>query len=197
LVTASGTVAVQYDYDPYGNSTTVSGSAVSDIGYAGYFYHPASGLEFSLFRAYDPAHARWLNRDPIGEAGGINLYAYVAGDPLATIDPLGYCGFVDEVLNFFDVTHLQFWKETLIMKPIEYAAIQLAKSMASAEVAAGIDATVESGGLAAIPVMEAAAINSMMNNWVQESTNNLPVNMNSGPGVDMGGGIIWQEEQYQ
>jgi hypothetical protein len=39
---------------------------IPDIGYAGYFYHAVSGLNFALYRAYDPVHARWLNRDPIG-----------------------------------------------------------------------------------------------------------------------------------
>jgi hypothetical protein len=38
----------------------VSGSA-SDIGYGGYFSHAVSGLDFAMFRAYDPAHACWLN----------------------------------------------------------------------------------------------------------------------------------------
>ena len=91
LVTTSGNVAAQYDYDPYGNPTTVTGTATSDIGYAGYFYHQASGLEFALFRAYDPAHARWLNRDPIGQAGGVNLYAYAEEDPIGGTDPSGFC----------------------------------------------------------------------------------------------------------
>jgi RHS repeat-associated protein len=91
LVTTSGSVAVQYDYDPYGNPTTVSGTAVSDIGYAGYFYHPGSGLEFALYRAYDPTHARWLNRDPIAETGGVNLYAYVNENPISFVDPFGLC----------------------------------------------------------------------------------------------------------
>jgi uncharacterized protein RhaS with RHS repeats len=32
---------------------------------------------------------RWLNRDPAGEAGGINLYGFVLNDPLSNSDPLG------------------------------------------------------------------------------------------------------------
>jgi hypothetical protein len=42
-----------------------------------------------MYRAYDPTHARWLNRDPIGETGGDNLYAYVGGSPVSSTDPLG------------------------------------------------------------------------------------------------------------
>jgi uncharacterized protein RhaS with RHS repeats len=48
-----------------------------------------SGLDFAMYRAYDPVHARWLNRDPIGELGGINLYAYVNGNPISYRDPDG------------------------------------------------------------------------------------------------------------
>jgi RHS repeat-associated protein len=88
LVTSTGTVASQYTYDPYGNQTIVSGTA-SDIGYAGYFTHAVSGLDFTLHRAYDPTHARWLNRDPIGESGGINLYAYSFENPVSYRDPDG------------------------------------------------------------------------------------------------------------
>jgi RHS repeat-associated protein len=94
MVTSAGAVASQYTYDPYGNQTTVSGSA-SDIGYAGYFYHAVSGLDFAMYRAYDPAHARWLNRDPIGEAGGVNLYAYADTNPAADTDPSGLITSVD------------------------------------------------------------------------------------------------------
>jgi len=90
LVSASGTIVTQYAYDPYGNqSTVVGGTVASDLGYAGYFNHAASGLNFTRNRAYDPVHARWINRDPIGEAGGINLYAYVGGNPLTYRDPSG------------------------------------------------------------------------------------------------------------
>jgi hypothetical protein len=32
---------------------------------------------------------RWLQRDPIGYAGGINLYEYVGGRAVVSVDPLG------------------------------------------------------------------------------------------------------------
>lgn len=40
-------------------------------------------------REYDPVQKRFLSEDPIGIAGGINLYAYVRGDPVSRIDPFG------------------------------------------------------------------------------------------------------------
>lgn len=38
---------------------------------------------------YDPMVGRFVNRDPIGEAGGDNLYAFVLNDPVNLIDPEG------------------------------------------------------------------------------------------------------------
>ena len=104
LISSSGSITAQYAYDPYGNRTTVSGTLVSDIGYAGYFNHSVSGLEFALFRAYDPTHARWLNRDPIGEDGGLNLYAYVRANTISETDPLGLCSAQQRCLNNFNAT---------------------------------------------------------------------------------------------
>ncbi|WP_390503153.1 RHS repeat-associated core domain-containing protein [Vibrio harveyi] len=49
----------------------------------------ASGLVYFGYRFYSSYQRRWLNRDPLQEQGGINLYAYVNGDPLGYIDPDG------------------------------------------------------------------------------------------------------------
>jgi hypothetical protein len=38
---------------------------------------------------YNPQLGRWLSRDPLGEAGGFNLYAYCGNDPVNKHDPLG------------------------------------------------------------------------------------------------------------
>lgn len=38
---------------------------------------------------YDPGIQRWINRDPIGEDGAVNLFAFVAGNPIGAIDLLG------------------------------------------------------------------------------------------------------------
>jgi hypothetical protein len=46
-------------------------------------------LKYYGFRFYDPNLQRWLNRDPIQEWGGINLYVFVDNTPARKIDPFG------------------------------------------------------------------------------------------------------------
>ncbi|HXM04826.1 MAG TPA: RHS repeat-associated core domain-containing protein [Chthoniobacterales bacterium] len=60
-----------------------------DFAYTGLFYHQRSGLCFAEFRVYDSGLKRWINRDPIGENGGINLYGYVGNRPTIATDPSG------------------------------------------------------------------------------------------------------------
>ena len=55
----------------------------------GYWRDDESGFVLCTLRYYDPSAGRWLTRDPIGYAGGSNLYGYVSGDPVNNVDPSG------------------------------------------------------------------------------------------------------------
>ncbi len=48
-----------------------------------------SGMFYYGYRYYSPGMGRWLNRDPIGERGGLNLYGFVGNDPVNRWDYLG------------------------------------------------------------------------------------------------------------
>jgi RHS repeat-associated protein len=89
MTDANGNLIARYDYDPFGRRTLVSGTDLADFGFTGDYFHAVSGLDLTLYRAYDANLGRWLSRDPIAEAGGINLYAYVLNNPVNKIDPLG------------------------------------------------------------------------------------------------------------
>jgi RHS repeat-associated protein len=56
--------------------------------FPGHYYDVETGLHYNRFRYYDPILGRYLQCDPLGIAGGYNLYAYL-GNPLTSIDILG------------------------------------------------------------------------------------------------------------
>ncbi|MBV8212125.1 MAG: hypothetical protein JOZ08_02745, partial [Verrucomicrobia bacterium] len=91
LIDSSGALQTHLDYGANGELTELSGATQPDFAYTGLFYHQRSGLYFAEYRAYDSGLKRWLNRDPILEKGGINLYAYVLGNPIRYSDPSGQC----------------------------------------------------------------------------------------------------------
>ena len=92
LTNSDGKVDAQYDYDPYGQRTKLDGTLDVDFGYTGHYHHAPSGLNLTLYRAYNPAVGRWISRDPIAEADGPNLYAYISNNPINKYDSFGLTG---------------------------------------------------------------------------------------------------------
>ena len=81
-----GAVAATYDYSPYG-AVTGTGSLVQPVQWSSEMHDEEPALAYYNYRFYNPADGRWINRDPIAEQGGWNLYAFV-GNSL-NIDNLG------------------------------------------------------------------------------------------------------------
>lgn len=65
------------------------------------FYDGETGLVYYGHRYYSPGMGRFINRDPSGESGGLNLYGFVSNDSINGIDYLGLNAFTDWLKNFF------------------------------------------------------------------------------------------------
>src|SRR6185437_10606605 len=84
IVNASGSLVDSINYDAFGNVTGQSDSALTgNIGYAGMYVDPVTGLSRTPNREYDPSTGRWIQVDPNGFlAGDDNLYRYVGNNVL-------------------------------------------------------------------------------------------------------------------
>ncbi len=91
LLDASQNVVAKYLYDPFGNTLAQSGPLASANTYrfSSKEWNANAGLYYYLYRFYDPSLQRWVNRDPILEWGGINLYEFIHNNPLRYVDKLG------------------------------------------------------------------------------------------------------------
>jgi len=84
-------IVAKYLYDPYGNILSLNGP-MADVNlyrFSSREWYQNSGLVCYSRRFYDPNLQRWLNRDPINEVGGINLYNFIGNSPNNYVDPLG------------------------------------------------------------------------------------------------------------
>ncbi len=87
LTGPSGNTLASYTYEPFGN-TTATGSSASTYQYTGR-ENDGTGVYFYRARYYSPTLQRFIGEDPIGFAGGFNLYRYVSDNPVNRVDPLG------------------------------------------------------------------------------------------------------------
>jgi len=92
LTNSSSVLQTQYVYAPFGKKNKLFGSVDSEYQFAKMCLHERSGLNMAPYRSYSANLSRWLNRDPIEEFGGINLFAYVNNDPVSNTDESGLDG---------------------------------------------------------------------------------------------------------
>jgi RHS repeat-associated protein len=84
-------VVAEYTYDAWGVllSSTGAQAASNTYRFATKEHFAGSGFYNYGYRFYSPGMGRWINRDPIGEAGGLNLYAAFANSPTNQTDARG------------------------------------------------------------------------------------------------------------
>jgi len=88
---SDGSVVANYEYSPFGVLIGEWGPKkdVCPFRFQTKYYDHETQLYYYGYRYYDPASTKWLTRDPLGEAGGINLTAFCGNDPVNRVDPLG------------------------------------------------------------------------------------------------------------
>ena len=85
----TGAIAQRMDYDSFGNVSQDTNPGFQPFGFKSGLYDPETGLVHFGARWYDPATGRWLSKDPILLAGGLNLYIFCGNDPVNFADPQG------------------------------------------------------------------------------------------------------------
>jgi RHS repeat-associated protein len=90
-VDALGQIISYEEYFPYGCTSLIAGRNVSEVELKQYRYSgkerdSATGLYYYGARYYAPWLGRWINPDPAGTVDGLNLYAFVGGNPVTSRD---------------------------------------------------------------------------------------------------------------
>ena len=137
----TGAVSVPYRkrFDAYGLQSAFAGTDSPDAvtaqyaGAAGYQRDAADlGLDYLYQRYYDPAIGRFVTRDPIRWAGGLNLYGYTENDPVNAVDPSGLDPWYDDLSNWA-ISNTEYGKskvnEDLASGPVGIAGATLINSL--------------------------------------------------------------------
>ena len=123
---STGDVVAEFEYDPFGRLLWETGEHAEELAhrFSSKYLDKESGYYYYGFRHYDPESGRWVNRDPIGERGGLNLYEFIGNNGQNNIDILGLAqefvvefehttSFLDGLFNTgigLDITYDFEWK---------------------------------------------------------------------------------------
>ncbi|KAF0219656.1 MAG: YD repeat [Geobacteraceae bacterium] len=93
MTDGTGAVVWSAEYKPFGEATIDPSSTITNnLRFPGQYYDSESGLHYNYFRDYNPGVGRYVEADPIGIRGGINIYGYVFNNSLRLTDVKGLAG---------------------------------------------------------------------------------------------------------
>ncbi len=113
-VDSQGKLVVSYAYDAFGNTIIQTGTMANIFAhrFSTKYFDTETGFYYYGYRFYSPTFSRWLNRDPIEEDGGVNLYAFCKNSSAINFDKDGRAYFVLRRLKHF------VWVPGLSMNPL-------------------------------------------------------------------------------
>jgi RHS repeat-associated protein len=110
-----GLIISYEEYFPFGETAFTTGSNATEVALKEYRFSgkerdDGTALYYYGARYYASWMGRWLNPDPAGTVDGLNLYLFVANNPLNWIDPEGldkcspgeFKGFIHEQGQYFE-----------------------------------------------------------------------------------------------
>lgn len=99
LVQQDKSVSARYEHGPFGEPVRQTGTlaAANPFRWSTKYWDAETDLVYYGYRYYSPSLGRWVGRDPVGERGGLNLYAFVANRPAQSVDALGEFGFTTDL----------------------------------------------------------------------------------------------------
>jgi RHS repeat-associated protein len=90
VLDATGHTVWRAWYEAYGRCVVEVGHGFHQpLRWPGHYFDGETGLHCNRFRYYSPELGRYLESDPLGLAGGLNVYAYAGGNPVRRVDVRG------------------------------------------------------------------------------------------------------------
>jgi len=93
---SAGDIVAAYEYDAFGQTLRETGAYAGDnpFRFSTKYTDNETSLVYYGHRYYSPSLGRFINRDPIEEQGGINLYSFVGNNAVNAWDYLGMDAFM-------------------------------------------------------------------------------------------------------
>ncbi len=123
---ADGSAAARYEYGPFGEFLRATGpmAKANPLRWSTKYQDDETGLVYYGWRYYSPSLGRWISRDPLGEAGGLNLYAAMRNDPADVIDSDGRDPFSHQGLPGYSQSERNALPNATLVLTAQYKAVE-------------------------------------------------------------------------